>query len=106
VRVEAVRTAGAGLDLAAALARLAELECNEVLVEAGPTLAGSLLAAGLVDEFVLYLAPTALGDAARPMLRLPVLERMIGRPEFEWFGVRKVGRDLRVTLRPKPPEEG
>jgi diaminohydroxyphosphoribosylaminopyrimidine deaminase/5-amino-6-(5-phosphoribosylamino)uracil reductase len=100
-----VAAGGAGLDLGAALACLAELECNEVLVEAGAALAGAFVAAGLADEIVVYTAPTLLGDAARPMLNLPLLERMNGRPEFDWHDVRRVGRDLRLTLRPRPPEK-
>jgi hypothetical protein len=42
-----------------------------------------------------------LGDAAQPMLRLPLLERMEQRREFRWVDVRNVGGDLRLTLRPK-----
>jgi diaminohydroxyphosphoribosylaminopyrimidine deaminase/5-amino-6-(5-phosphoribosylamino)uracil reductase len=105
VRVRRVAAGGSGLDLAAALACLAELECNEVLVEAGAALAGAFVAAGLSDEIVAYTAPTVLGDEARPMLKLPLLERMSGRPEFDWHDVRRVGRDLRLTLRPRPPEK-
>ena len=45
------------LDLRRVFARLAELEVNDVLVEAGPRLAGALFAAGLVDEWLLYIAP-------------------------------------------------
>jgi len=101
VRIEALPSRGAGLDLGAALARLAELECNEVLVEAGPTLAGALLADGLLDECVLYLAAKVLGDGAQPLLRLPLLERMSDAREFAWREVRPVGGDLRLTLRPK-----
>jgi diaminohydroxyphosphoribosylaminopyrimidine deaminase / 5-amino-6-(5-phosphoribosylamino)uracil reductase len=101
VEVQAVPTVAGGLDLAAVLARLAQAGCNEVLVEAGSTLAGAFLAAGLVDEIVCYVAATVLGDAAQPMLRLPLLERMEQRREFRWVDVRNVGGDLRLTLRPK-----
>jgi len=101
VDLQVVPAAGSGLDLAAVLAKLAQAECNEVLVEAGPTLAGGFLAAGLVDEIVCYVAATVLGDAAQPMLRLPLLERMDERREFRWVDVRAVGGDLRLTLRPE-----
>ncbi len=110
-RVQALRAAGAevallprgpaGLDLAELLARLAARECNEVLVEAGPTLAGAFLAAGLVDELVCYVAATLLGDGARPMLRLPLLERLDARPRLRIIDTRTVGGDLRLTLRPQ-----
>jgi len=90
----------AGLDLVALLEALARREINEVLVEAGATLAGALLAEGLVDELRLYIAPTLLGDTARPLLRLPALATMNERHELEVVDVRQVGRDLRVTARP------
>jgi diaminohydroxyphosphoribosylaminopyrimidine deaminase/5-amino-6-(5-phosphoribosylamino)uracil reductase len=102
LRIEPLADDAAGrLDLAAALHRLAELECNDVLVEAGPRLAGGLLAAGLVDEIVLYVAPTLLGDTARPSFVLPTpLRTLAGRPRFSFFEVRQIGPDLRLTLRP------
>jgi diaminohydroxyphosphoribosylaminopyrimidine deaminase/5-amino-6-(5-phosphoribosylamino)uracil reductase len=89
------------LDPAVALARLAERECNEVLVESGARLAGTFLAAGLVDELVTYLAPTILGQDARPAFSLPQpLTALEQRARFSYHDVRIVGRDLRVTLRP------
>ena len=101
VQVEVVGHGASGLDLSAVLAHLAQAQCNEVLIEAGATLAGGFLAAGLVDEIVCYVAGTLLGDAARPMLKLPLLERMDQRPEFRFVDVRAVGGDLRLTLRPE-----
>jgi len=108
---EALREAGAtvestaggdgGLDIEAVLDRLGELECNEVLVEAGPTLAGEFVRLGLVDEIVVYMAPVVLGDAARGLFNLPRLERMCDRCEFEWREVARIGDDLRLTLRPR-----
>jgi diaminohydroxyphosphoribosylaminopyrimidine deaminase / 5-amino-6-(5-phosphoribosylamino)uracil reductase len=89
------------IDLDAALRRLAALECNEVLVEAGPRLAGSFLAAGLVDEIVLYVAPTILGDTAQPSFALPQpLRALVERPQYVYHDVRRVGPDLRLALRP------
>ena len=89
------------LDPAVALGRLAERECNEVLVESGARLAGSFLAAGLVDELVVYLAPTVLGDTARPAFELPApLGTLEQRARFVYRDVRAVGGDLRLTLRP------
>jgi diaminohydroxyphosphoribosylaminopyrimidine deaminase/5-amino-6-(5-phosphoribosylamino)uracil reductase len=100
-RVERIAAAEGGLDLPAALARLAELECNEVLVEAGPTLAGAFMRSGLVDELVVYMAPVVLGHAARGLFHMPALERMCDRCEFEWHDVERIGDDLRLTLRPR-----
>ena len=89
------------IDLDAMLRRLAALECNEVLVEAGPRLAGSFLAAGLADEIVLYIAPTILGDTAQPAFALPrPLRALSERPQYSYHDVRQVGADLRLTLRP------
>ncbi len=59
---------GGGLDLRAALHWLAQRDVNEVHVEAGPVLCGALLAAGLADELLVYIAPVLLGHTARPML--------------------------------------
>lgn len=100
--VESVPAGEGGLDLGAVLARLTELECNEVLVEAGPTLAGAFIRAGLVDEIVVYMAPVVLGHSARSLFHLPSLERMCDRCEFEWHEVERIGGDLRLTLRPGP----
>jgi diaminohydroxyphosphoribosylaminopyrimidine deaminase/5-amino-6-(5-phosphoribosylamino)uracil reductase len=100
-RVEEVRTATEGLDLEAVLDRLGMLECNEVLVEAGPTLAGDFIRRGLIDEIVVYMAPVVLGHAARSLFNLPQLERMCDRCEFVWRDVERIGDDLRLTLRPK-----
>ncbi len=99
-RVENVAQVGGSLDLQAVLERLAALECNEVLVEAGPTLAGAFMQAGLVDELVVYMAPVVLGHAARGLFHLPALERMCDRCEFAWHDVERIGEDLRLTLRP------
>jgi diaminohydroxyphosphoribosylaminopyrimidine deaminase/5-amino-6-(5-phosphoribosylamino)uracil reductase len=103
-RIEAVPSSPEGLDLEAVLDRLGELECNEVLVEAGPTLAGEFVRCGLVDEIVVYMAPVVLGDAARGLFNLPRLARMCDRCEFEWRDVARIGDDLRLTLRPRRGE--
>jgi diaminohydroxyphosphoribosylaminopyrimidine deaminase / 5-amino-6-(5-phosphoribosylamino)uracil reductase len=103
LRVEAMPVDSTGrIDLAAALQRLAELECNEVLVEAGAGLAGSFMTSGLVDELVLYVAPTILGDTARPPFNLPrPLSALAERPAYVFHDVCRVGPDLRLTLRPQ-----
>jgi diaminohydroxyphosphoribosylaminopyrimidine deaminase/5-amino-6-(5-phosphoribosylamino)uracil reductase len=87
------------VDLESLLRHLAEQEVNEVLIEAGPTLAGAAVAAGLVDELVLYLAPHLMGDAARGLFHLPGLERMAERIPLTLTDVRAVGQDWRLTAR-------
>ncbi len=84
----------------AVLAELAAREMNEVLLECGPTLAGAFMAAGLVDELVLYLAPHLMGDGARGLFHLPGLEKMQDRIALQWQDIRRVGDTLRLTLRP------
>jgi diaminohydroxyphosphoribosylaminopyrimidine deaminase/5-amino-6-(5-phosphoribosylamino)uracil reductase len=90
------------LDLPAVLALLAGRSCNELHVEAGPTLCGALFAQGLADELLLYVAPVLLGDAARPLLRLPALDDMAGRWRLQVAEQRSVGPDWRLRLRPAP----
>jgi diaminohydroxyphosphoribosylaminopyrimidine deaminase/5-amino-6-(5-phosphoribosylamino)uracil reductase len=89
-----------GLGLAVVLAELAQRECNEVQVEAGPTLSGALVYAGLVDEVLLYLAPTWLGDTAKPLLQLPPLQALSDRQRWRIVAQTLVGDDLRILLRP------
>jgi diaminohydroxyphosphoribosylaminopyrimidine deaminase/5-amino-6-(5-phosphoribosylamino)uracil reductase len=92
---------GGRLDLAAVLARLGELELNEVLVEAGPTLTGALLQAGLADELILYLSPCLLGDRARGLVHLPGLSSLAQRLSLRIQDVRAIGEDWRIMARPK-----
>ena len=99
--VEAIAVQDERLSPAAVLKYLAQREINEVLLECGPTLAGAFMAAGLVDELVLYLAPHLMGDTGRGLFSLPGLEKMRDRIELEWLDVRPVGNDWRITARPK-----
>ncbi|KRE86175.1 bifunctional diaminohydroxyphosphoribosylaminopyrimidine deaminase/5-amino-6-(5-phosphoribosylamino)uracil reductase [Rhodanobacter sp. Soil772] len=101
-RVERIvlATQGDALDLRAVLALLADHGCNEVHVEAGPTLCGALFAAGLVDELLLYVAPLLLGDGARPLLQLPTLDDMARRWQLQVVDQRMLGADWRLQLRP------
>lgn len=100
-RVERIRVSRSHLDLQAVFARLAELEVNDVLVEAGSRLAGALFAAGLVDEWLLYIAPKLLGKEAKPLAALARLTRLDAAPEFELLDSKVVGPDVRLRLRPK-----
>jgi diaminohydroxyphosphoribosylaminopyrimidine deaminase/5-amino-6-(5-phosphoribosylamino)uracil reductase len=87
-------------DLGQVLARLAELEINEVMVEAGPTLAGAFVQAGLADELLLYIAPLLLGPQARALLQLPELTDLAQGRRFTLTDSCAVGSDLRLRLRP------
>ncbi len=101
-RVEclAIASDAAGLELRDVLRVLADRGCNEVQVEAGPRLAGAWLAAGLVDELLLYVAPVLLGDDARPLLHLPALASLAQRWALRVVEQRQVGKDWRLLLRP------
>ena len=87
------------VDLRALLAELATRQCNDILVECGPRLAGSLLEQGLVDEILLYLAPALLGSSARPLFELPI-EGMDNKLGLQVADLRQIGDDLRLTLLP------
>jgi diaminohydroxyphosphoribosylaminopyrimidine deaminase / 5-amino-6-(5-phosphoribosylamino)uracil reductase len=99
-RVERLVDAQSQPQLGEVLARLAEIEINEVLVEAGPTLAGEFLRAGFADELILYVAPVLLGPQARPLLQLPELTDLAQGPRFMIVDTRAIGADLRLRLRP------
>ena len=87
-------------DLARMLDELGQRGINEITAEAGRGLNGALVQQGLVDEFVIYLAPLLLGDRARGMFDLPELAAMEGRRELRIADVTMVGRDLRVRALP------
>ena len=78
---------------------LARREMNEVHVEAGSRLNGSLLQEGQVDEFLIYLAPSIIGDAARGMFHLPELTELAGRRQLKILDTRMIGPDIRVVAR-------
>ena len=81
---------------------LAKREVNELHVEAGPTLNGALIAVGLVDEFLIYLAPKLLGgkDAnGRGMAEFSPLSALSDAVAMTFVSVDKVGQDLRILGR-------
>jgi diaminohydroxyphosphoribosylaminopyrimidine deaminase / 5-amino-6-(5-phosphoribosylamino)uracil reductase len=88
------------LDLAAVLRELGQRMCNDVLVEAGPTLAGSFIADDLADELLVYLAPKLLGADAKAMVRLPGLQNLIDAPQFRLRECVQVGDDLKLRYVP------
>lgn len=91
---------GRHLDLAAVLGILAERHVNELQVEAGPRLAGAFVAARLVDEVLLYVNPSWLGDASLPLLRLDPPADLSERSRWSFHDVQRVGDDVRLLLRP------
>lgn len=89
------------VDLSAMAQELGTRGCNEVLVEAGTKLNGSLLSANLVDEMLVYLAPHLLGDNARGMFGLPEIATLSERRELAIQEVRQIENDIRIIARPK-----
>ena len=99
-KVIVVDGAGGQVDLAAVLQQLAGFGINDLLVEAGPILAGSLLMAGLVDELVIYQAPHIMGSETRGMFTTPDWQNLQQKLALKVIDVRQVGVDSRITLRP------
>ncbi len=89
------------LDLNAVFNFLATQQINEVLVEAGATLNGALLESGLVDEWIVYMAPVILGNNGRGLFNLPTLHTMANKKCLELQSTRQVGADLRLTFTQK-----
>jgi diaminohydroxyphosphoribosylaminopyrimidine deaminase/5-amino-6-(5-phosphoribosylamino)uracil reductase len=88
------------VDLHALARTLAERGCNEVHVEAGARLNAALLDEGLVDELLLYLAPSLIGDPARGLFeRATPLATLAQRVALEWTSTERVGDDLRILAR-------
>ncbi|WP_148253076.1 bifunctional diaminohydroxyphosphoribosylaminopyrimidine deaminase/5-amino-6-(5-phosphoribosylamino)uracil reductase RibD [Aidingimonas lacisalsi] len=84
------------------LRHLAEVEeINDVLLETGATLAGAMLDAGWVDDMVLFVAPTLLGGAARPLFELPGLTRMAEQKPLDISDIRALGNDWRIVATPR-----
>jgi len=88
------------LDLQVVLRELGRRLCNDVLIEAGPTLAGRCIETGLADEVLVYLAPLVLGSSAKAMLRMPALQRLADAPRFRLQQCEQVGDDLKLRYLP------
>ena len=102
VGAEIVELPGVGgrVDLAALMTELSRRGVNEIHGEAGATVNGALLAAGLVDEWLAYFAPLVLGHEARGLFALPALAAMADRRNFQLMDTAMLGGDLRLRLRP------
>jgi diaminohydroxyphosphoribosylaminopyrimidine deaminase/5-amino-6-(5-phosphoribosylamino)uracil reductase len=86
------------VNLQSLMEELSKREINELMVEAGPTLSGAMIANGLVDELLVYLAPTILGDKARSMFDLPLLENLSESIKLSIRDLCLTGDDMRVQL--------
>ena len=95
----ALPSSGGHVDLRKLLVELAARGVNDVLVEAGPKLAGAFTRLGLVDEFQIFVAGKFMGSSARPLLDLP-LAQMSEALELKIVEMRAVGNDWRVIAIP------
>jgi diaminohydroxyphosphoribosylaminopyrimidine deaminase/5-amino-6-(5-phosphoribosylamino)uracil reductase len=87
------------VELGDLMRELARRGLNEIHVEAGVKLNGSLVAAGLVDELLIYLAPSVLGDRGNGMFSLPSIERLDQRLGLRLVDVQRLDDDVRVRAR-------
>jgi diaminohydroxyphosphoribosylaminopyrimidine deaminase / 5-amino-6-(5-phosphoribosylamino)uracil reductase len=99
LKVERIPRSEGGLDLDAVIQNLTAREVNELLVECGPALAGAFVAKQLVDELVLYVAPTVLGDDALPLLHIKAADHAL--PLFDFRDSERFGDDMRLILKLK-----
>jgi diaminohydroxyphosphoribosylaminopyrimidine deaminase/5-amino-6-(5-phosphoribosylamino)uracil reductase len=90
---------GGKVELFKLMEELARRELNEIHVEAGTKLNGSLLQAGVVDEFLVYIAPRVIGDSGRGMFSLPELTELSRSTALKIQEVERVGEDLRIVAR-------
>lgn len=89
------------IDLDQVMSDLAKRGFNEVLVEAGSTLVGSLLDNKLIDEMHIYMAPHIMGDDSLGLAKITPIHSMQDRLCFEIFQTRKIGNDFKLILKPK-----
>lgn len=89
------QTRGGMIDLRAVLLHLAANHVNELHVEAGPKLNSSLFTDGLVNEVLLYLAPTLLGPGAR-VLEWPTIANISEGIALDQVSFVKIGNDIRM----------
>ena len=88
------------ISLSEVLKDLASREINEVHVEAGATLCGALLSGHLVDEIVIYMAPTIMGNDAKGLFNMPELQQMKDKINLNIKDIRAIGKDWRITVVP------
>ena len=92
-----------GLNLAAVMMKLAQLDYGEVMIEAGAQLNAAFLNSGLVDELVLYQAPKILGQKARSLFALPESPQVLqSEPQWQTISLTPIGNDIKWVLHSLP----
>jgi len=87
------------VDLAQLMLELGRRQLNEIHVEAGFKLNGSLMREGLVDELLVYLAPSLIGESPNGMFNLPALDDLSAQRRLEFTDVTRIGADVRLRAR-------
>lgn len=85
------------VDLVAVLKTLAELQFNNIWLEAGATLAGKMVELNLVDAFIFYIAPKLMGHDAKSLVNFPPLTSMQNTIDLTFNECVNMGDDLRIT---------
>jgi len=85
------------IHLPSVLNLMCEYKCNEVLIESGSTLAGAFITAGLVDQAIVYMAPTLMGSRARPLFELP-FDDVNDKISVSISNISHIGKDLRFII--------
>jgi diaminohydroxyphosphoribosylaminopyrimidine deaminase/5-amino-6-(5-phosphoribosylamino)uracil reductase len=88
---------GNKLDLEKVIAKLGEMQLNNIWVEAGAKLAGALLQNKLIDELILYQAPKLIGGTGQNLfdtMTIEVMDEVVG---LNWADIRQVGDDIKMT---------
>ncbi len=99
VRIIVLSDSEGKVDLRKMMTVLADFGMNEILVEAGCSLNGALVEAGLVDEIIFYFAPHLIGNDAQGMLRLPELIDLQQKKALAIQDLRMIGKDIRVIAK-------
>ncbi len=99
VRIIVLSDSEGKVDLRKMMTVLADFGMNEILVEAGCSLNGTLVEAGLVDEIIFYFAPHLIGNDAQGMLRLPELIDLQQKKALAIQDLRMIGKDIRVIAK-------
>jgi len=96
VRIACFPLVNGMLDLGQIVAYLAHMEVNELLLEAGPGLNGTMLQSGLIDEFIVYMAPRLIGDEGKGPFHMPWVNHMDDLIDLRITEMRAVGEDWRI----------
>ena len=100
VNVQSMPADNGQVDLKQVCEYLGKQEINEVLIESGATLSGAFLAAGLIDEIIVYTAPVLMGASGRPLFQINI-EEMSDRHHIEVTSIKAFGHDLRLCALPR-----